>query len=500
MPDHLNAFSLKPVKRFWFLLFLSCKIGWAQTVQLSDFNFSDSQFEDIRVVGYTDNGYFVLQSNLPFESLRDRVGFKSRKYRLSFFTTQLTRLWVRPIEIDPPAAVQGVYFLKDQILAISVGVTKEASHYYARIRLQLYNDKGVQTDKIPDSAFQLSEAPEKIQVCISNNRRLIAILLPEFIREDCLRLHALILDSVFTPLSRRSMEIPCQRKNFFIEDCQLSDRGDLALLTIHKVRENKKRTDEYRIHYCTLSAESFEHLIIAHEKQETAGAGIVFDNHHSLLLCAGFSAEPSLSSRTSIFIYRIPLTDTSSIVRQLIPVDDRYKFKLASVPDKKGATGLFSYPIRNLILRNDGGLVLIAEAFFTYEYSYYDYFTQSYMRRTDYQFNNIVGISIHPEGTIHWLHVIRKNQQSTDDGGIFSSFLQMTTDAELIMMYNADDNRYNEVRYSVIDATGRFEESRVIRLKQPLALLPRFGRQVSANEAVMPCLYKRNLSVAKVIF
>jgi hypothetical protein len=475
-------------------------MGRAQTVQLSDFNFADSEFEDIRVAGYTDNGYFVLQSNLPFESMRDRIGFKSRKYRLSFFSPRLSRLWTRNIEADPPATVQGVYFLRDQILAVSVSITKEASYSLARIGLQLYNDQGVQSDKIPENEFRLSESPEKAQVCISNNRKLIGILLPEFVREDCLRLHTVILDSAMNTLSRRSMDIPCQRKNFFIEDCQLSDRGDLAILSIHKVRENKRQMDEYRLHYCSLTAASFEHLVITREKQETAGAGIVFDNQHTRLICAGFSAEPSLTSRTSIFIYRIPLADTGILVRQTVPVDDRYKFKLASVHDQKGATGLFSYPIRNIILRNDGGLVLIAEAFFTYEYSYYDYFTQSYMRRTDYQFNNIVGISIHPDGNIHWLHVIRKTQQSTDDGGIFSSFLQMTTDAELIMMYNPDDSRHNEVRYSVIDASGRFEESRVIRLKQPVMLLPRFGRQVSANEAVIPCRYKRNLSVAKVIF
>lgn len=482
-----------------YLLF-SVKSSFTQSVQVSSFTFEDIGYDEVMVAGYTGNGFFVLQSNLPFESDRNRIGFKNRKYRLSFFNHQLNRLWYQNVEPDPQSTVQGVFFLNNKMMAVSTSVSKSAGEQQVAVQLRIFDETGNKSTGINAGSVKLASIPEKTRVIISDNRRLTGILLPEFLNDELLRIHFLLLDSTLNLMSSKEFDITCKRKNFYLEDYQLSDHGDLALLSVQQVRENKKRMDEYRVHFSVMPSPVLESMVISREREETAGAGIIFDNLNNMLVCAGFSAEPSLSSQTSIFVNRIPLRNTSSARQQVIPVDDRYKFKLATVNERNASSGLFSYPIRKMILRNDGGLVLIAEAFYAYEYSYYDYFTQSYMRRIDYQFNNIVSISINPDGQIHWLNVIRKTQESTDDGGVFSSFLQMITDSDLIMIYNNFGNRDNEVKYSVIDAAGRFDESRTVRSNVPVILLPRFGKQISANEAVMPCLNKKKLSLTKVVF
>jgi hypothetical protein len=482
-----------------FLVFSSWKL-YAQNVVVSGFTFEDSGYDEVMVAGYTANGFYVLQSNLPFESNRDRIGFKNRKYRLSFFNHQLNRLWYQNIEPEPQSVVQGLYFHKNKMMAVSTTLSKTAGEQQASILIRLYDENGNKSEVVNAGTIQLSSIPEKTRVIISENRRLTGILLPEFVEDERLRIHFMLLDSTLNQLSAKTLDIPCRKKSFYLEDYQLSDRGDLAMLSIQQLRENKKRLDEYRIHFCSITSYTPEHIVISRQHEETAGAGIVFDNLNQVLIGAGFSAEPSLSSRTSIFIIRIPAQNPAAAVHQVVPVDDNYKFKLASVNERNSANGLFSYPIRKMILRNDGGLVMIAEAFYTYEYSFYDYFSQSYMRRIDYQFNNIVGISIHPDGRIHWLNVIRKTQESTDDGGVFSSFMQMTTDSDLIMVYNNFGNRDNELKFSMIDATGKFVESSTIRSPVPVILLPRFGKQISANEAVIPCMNKKKFSLAKVVF
>lgn len=482
------------------LMFFLHFLSKGQSIQVSNFTSDNSGYDEWMVAGYTSRGVFVLQSNLPFESDRDRIGFKNRKYRLSFFNQQLNRNWYLNIESDPQSTVQGVYFIKDKMMSVISSVTRTAAQQQADIRIQLFDENGNKSEHIRVGVINLSASPEKIRVVTSENKRLTAILLPEFIQDEKFRVHFLLLDSAFNLMSSKALDVGCQRKSFLPEDFQLSDNGDLALISVQQVRENKKRMDEYKVHFCSLASSEFKTLVISREKEETAGAGIIFDNLNGMLLCAGFTAEPSLASQTSVFIKRIPVLHPENAVQQIIPVDDRYKFKLASVSERGSYSGLFSYPIRNIILRRDGGIVLIAEAFYAYEYSYYDYFTQSYMRRIDYQFNNIVSISIHPDGQIHWLNVIRKTQESTDDAGVFSSFLQMTTDSDLIMIYNNFGKRDNEILYSVIDVSGRFTESKSIRCDLPVILLPRFGKQVSANEAFIPCLNKKKLTLAKVVF
>ncbi|MBK7855311.1 MAG: hypothetical protein IPJ79_10760 [Bacteroidetes bacterium] len=65
--------------------------------------------------------------------------------------------------------------------------------------------------------------------------------------------------------------------------------------------------------------------------------------------------------------------------------------------------------MKKVILRSDGGAVIIAEVAYTSEFSYYDYFSQTYVRRVEYHFENAAIFSVNADGTIHWNTVLRKN-------------------------------------------------------------------------------------------
>jgi len=491
------------VKLFQILIFLCCSAifnAWSQSLQTTSFVFDDSGFDEIMVAGYSANGIFVLQSNLPIDSDRDRVGFRSRKYRISFFDDKLNRRWYENVEAGVQgASVQAVFFSMNKMTAVCTAQQKVNTGNQVSIYVQHYFDDNRKSESRLTGNVNLTGSPEKLRVLVSENKQLTAILIPEFINDELLRIHYLLLDSTFNQMNSKVLDLSCRKKNFQLEDYILSNSGDVALLTIQQVREGKKRLDEYKVYLSQPGEAVLFEKVVSREQIETAGAGIVFDNQHNRLVCAGFMADPSLASRTSIFIHSIPVSNPGQSEQRLVPIDNRYKFKLVTISDKQG-DGLFTYPIRKMILRDDGGIVLIAEAFYVYEYSYYDYFTQSYMRRIEYQFNNIVSISIDPDDQIHWLHIIRKTQESTDDGGIFSSFLQFSTSNELVMIYNAFNKRRNEVQYSVMDPAGRFEESKTIPLQLPVLLMPRFGRQVSVNEAVIPCITGKKQSLARVIF
>lgn len=88
-------------KRIFLFIWLSVffHIAQAQKVTYAQQELDAYSYDYIKTAGYNDNSFFVFQSNLPFENDRDRVGFKSRKYRVTCFNRNLSLKWSKKIEL-----------------------------------------------------------------------------------------------------------------------------------------------------------------------------------------------------------------------------------------------------------------------------------------------------------------------------------------------------------------------------------------------------------------
>ncbi len=84
---------------FFFVWFSVCfHVAHAQKVTYAQQELDAYSYDYIKTAGYNDNSFFVFQSNLPFENDRDRVGFKSRKYKVTCYNLNLSLKWSKKIE------------------------------------------------------------------------------------------------------------------------------------------------------------------------------------------------------------------------------------------------------------------------------------------------------------------------------------------------------------------------------------------------------------------
>ena len=178
-------------------------------------------------------------------------------------------------------------------------------------------------------------------------------------------------------------------------------------------------------------------------------------------------------------------------------IDESARMKLVGERNSGANTGLYTYPIRKLVLRSDGGAVIIAEAAYYSEYSYYDYFTQSFTRRTEYKYDNVVIMSIHTDGTIDWSGVLRKDQVSMDDGGFLSSFSTVLQSDHIDLLYNSDNGRNNEVSLFTINNKGVTDQKSVTRTSDHITIIPQSGKQVDANTLITTAIQKKRLFLVK---
>lgn len=167
---------------------------------------------------------------------------------------------------------------------------------------------------------------------------------------------------------------------------------------------------------------------------------------------------------------------------------------------------LYTFNIRKSILRNDGGMLLVAESFIKdsrdqivpigIQPGY-----NSYRTAEVFQFNDIITFSINPRGQIEWSSIMRKKQSSEDDNGAFSSFITMNEKEQLRFVYLDEVASTGSLYNYVLSSTG--QNTRDVLLNQEerdLLLLPKMGKQISPNELIIPSFKNGALRLVKIAF
>lgn len=184
------------------------------------------------------------------------------------------------------------------------------------------------------------------------------------------------------------------------------------------------------------------------------------------------------------------------------------------------------YFIRNVILKKDGGFILSAEDFssqsrsnpwnrmdYLYNYPYvssYDYYLysrssywynrprNSFNSSTRYFYNNIVVMNLNKEGKLVWTNVIRKDQYDDGDDN-FLSYQIMNAGGELHFLFNELERRNQLIADQSITADGKLTRNPTLKsLDKGYQFMPRFAKQVSAKQILVPCIYRNYICFAKI--
>ena len=92
---------------------------YAQQLQLSAASLDEISLGYTKVIGQDEYGYYVLMSNLSLNSESDRVGFKNRKYKLTYFNSALTLVWEKTLDpFSKDAVIDAVTFFNGKIVVI----------------------------------------------------------------------------------------------------------------------------------------------------------------------------------------------------------------------------------------------------------------------------------------------------------------------------------------------------------------------------------------------
>lgn len=327
---------------------------------------------------------------------------------------------------------------------------------------------------------------------------------------------------------RHRMNMPMEERNDFFTDFQLTNEGELVF--------GKCLRQSYNEYVTKLS------LVLKYpdstgftvNEVETGGRVLdevktKVDNTNKRILLSAFYYKQKRGNIEGLYSV-IWDKQNNRKIREFASVfndDLRNNAKSADGSVKMAFNDFF---IKNIIMRRDGGYLLISEAEYTtsrgggfnrwdymgggnpwispmdyYYWSPYSSWGSPWNRWntgsiTRYHAENIMVLSYNAEGGVEWSNVIPKSQFD-DESDNMVSFQVMNTGGEIHFLFNAFERRVLMLNDQSLSAEGKITRNPTLKnLDKGYEFMARYGKQVSARQMIMPCLYRNYLCMAKIDF
>ena len=226
-----------------------------------------------------------------------------------------------------------------------------------------------------------------------------------------------------------------------------------------------------------------------------------FDKVNNTLVGAGLYADKNALKASGTFFLTIPLNDRKNYTLSHNAFEDSFLQEFLQKKNVGNNAGLNSTEIRNLILRKDGGALLVGERIETKGRLQNPNLPGGGRSSADFYYDQVFVASIHPSGKKHWLNVFQKKQYSFDDGGIYSSFFMCIGKKGVRMLFNDEIRTQSTISEFMLKGSGDYKRRAIINtIDTDIKIRMRDALQLSSNSIVAPSQYRNKLKMVKFSF
>ncbi len=282
----------------------------------------------------------------------------------------------------------------------------------------------------------------------------------------------------------------------------VNNRGEMFAILEKDNYDSRKDKHHYEIYQYGPEATGFARYRIPMTDKQTFDMMVAFDNQNGYLSAGGLFYDRNPMRAEGYFFIKIDVQKQQHELN-FWEFQDEFQESLTGRKTRKRSRGIEEISIQDLVLRQDGGIVILGEESRNFNrrmpnsrLMMMDNFGRT---NTDFYYNDIFAISVNPDGSRHWEKVLHKKQFSTDDGGIYSSFFLFKNPRNLRLIFNDEIKYENTVSEYVIFGGGNFNR-RSILSTQNLKLRLRFREalQISPSKLLVPSERRSRLRIAKV--
>ena len=322
------------------------------------------------------------------------------------------------------------------------------------------------------------------------------------------------------------MGIPMEERNDFFTDFLLTNDGELVFGKFLRLNNNE---------YITKLAMVIKYPDSSHLSVTDVDLGgkildeikLKADNTNKRILLNAFYYKQKRGNIEGLYSLLWDKTENKKIREISSLFNDELRAN-AKGEDASARTAFNDFFIKNIIVRKDGGYLIVSESEYNtsrggpfnrwdylgygnpwmspmdyYNYSPYGYWNSPWNRwnngmNTRYNAENIMVLSYNKDGSIDWSTVIPKTQYD-DESDNMISFQLVNTGADIHFLFNMSEKRTIMLNDQSIAADGKITRNPTLKnLDKGYEFMTRSGKQVSAKQVVVPCLYRNYLCFAKI--
>ncbi|MBC6492987.1 hypothetical protein ACFSQD_00535 [Flavihumibacter stibioxidans] len=333
-------------------------------------------------------------------------------------------------------------------------------------------------------------------------------------------------------ITRNRSEIPMQERNEYFSDFHLSNSGELVVAKFSRAGSNSDFIAGVTMMIKYPDSLGFSTQDVNIGKQILDNLLMKIDNNNNRVLISSFYSKQKRGNMEGVYIVDWDKAANKKIMDTAIFFSDELRV-LAKGNDANKKTAFNDFFIKNILTRKDGGFVIISEALYTtsrysnfnrWDYMgwgnpwmsplNYGYWSPMYspygMPWNRYGWNNntqnryfaenVLVLSFDRTGKMEWSNVITKSQYD-DESDNLVSYGNMNTGGEVHFLFNTFERRTFVLTDQSLDATGKITRYPTFKnLDKGYEFMPRFAKQVSARQILIPCLYRNYLCFSRVDF
>ena len=336
------------------------------------------------------------------------------------------------------------------------------------------------------------------------------------------RLTTILMNDKLEELKKSRLQISMDERNDHLGEFQLDNEGNLVFSKFETTNGDEIAKASFVVKHAMEDSLSFRELNL--EKINLDEIHIKVDNFNKRYFITSFYYKERRGNVDGFYFYvwdkesQMPVTESS------IAFSDEIRKEAKGDANMKMAFN--DYFIKNIITRRDGGFIIASEAYYTTSrfnsWNRWNYLNRSYLTPMDYYYyspyynsiwnsnrwgnnqavrfhaDNIAVFSFDRTGKPEWNSVIVKEQfdDQTDDQ---ISYQVMVTGGQLHFLFNQNERRVPLLNDYSVGPDGQLTRNPTLKnLDKGYDFMPRYAKQVSARQIIIPCVTRNYLCFAKI--
>jgi hypothetical protein len=331
----------------------------------------------------------------------------------------------------------------------------------------------------------------------------------------------LLFNETLSLQKRSRLVMQMNERDDYLDEFSLDNDGDLVFTKLTR-NSNDNVTKTFLIWKPAMS-DSLSFTDLGLEKIYLDDLQVKVDNANKRYFLSSFYYKERRGNIEGLYFFVWDKASQKTVMENTLELKEELRKEAKGESNIKMAFN--DYFIRNIIVKKDGGFVIGSEAYYTssrynnwnrFNYLYgapsvLDYYSYSPLYNSWYwrnRFNNNQSVRHHADnvailsfdntGKLQWSNVIHK-EQFDDESDDHISYQLINTGGQLHFVFNQEEKRTQLLNDYTVSPDGQINRNPTLKnLDKGYEFMPKYGKQVSNRQVIIPCYYRNYICFAKL--